>query len=147
MSLAVGRARLRPRLPGCRLSEARECGARAFGVLVIGRYRQMTMRAKQGCDTGKTAPICSIFAETPRRMPFSLCSGNRKQKYVEGWVEFADKRKAKRIALSLNNTPIGAPFSLCELPWQARAVFIDPSAVPSCLRPRCCTTLVMLHGL
>jgi hypothetical protein len=80
-------------------------------------------------------------------MPCSLCSGNRKQKYVEGWVEFADKRKAKRIALSLNNTPIGAPFSLCELPWQARLVFIDPSAVPSCLRPRCCTTLVMLHGL
>ncbi|XP_066274340.1 activator of basal transcription 1-like [Branchiostoma lanceolatum] len=30
----------------------------------------------------------------------------QRQNFVEGWVEFRDKRLAKRIALSLNNTPI-----------------------------------------
>jgi ESF2/ABP1 family protein len=33
--------------------------------------------------------------------------GNKKQLYGEGWVEFADKGIAKRIASSLNNTAIG----------------------------------------
>eukprot|EP00980_Cylindrotheca_fusiformis_P029505 scaffold23496_cov188-Cylindrotheca_fusiformis.AAC.3 len=28
------------------------------------------------------------------------------KRYIEGWVEFANKRKAKHIAASLNNTPI-----------------------------------------
>lgn len=28
------------------------------------------------------------------------------KRYVEGWVELANKRKAKHIAQSLNNTPI-----------------------------------------
>ena len=30
--------------------------------------------------------------------------GNRKKCYTEGWVEFADKKVAKRVALSLNCT-------------------------------------------
>ena len=33
--------------------------------------------------------------------------GNRKKCFTEGWVEFADKRRAKRIASTLNNTPMG----------------------------------------
>eukprot|EP01102_Stenamoeba_stenopodia_P018389 TRINITY_DN6734_c0_g1_i1.p1 TRINITY_DN6734_c0_g1~~TRINITY_DN6734_c0_g1_i1.p1 ORF type:complete len:248 (-),score=60.70 TRINITY_DN6734_c0_g1_i1:40-699(-) len=33
--------------------------------------------------------------------------GNRKKNFTEGWVEFADKRIAKRVAYSLNNTNIG----------------------------------------
>jgi len=33
--------------------------------------------------------------------------GNKKKCFTEGWVEFADKRRAKRIASTLNNTPIG----------------------------------------
>lgn len=33
--------------------------------------------------------------------------GNRKKNYTEGWVEFADKRIARRVAISLNNTNIG----------------------------------------
>lgn len=28
--------------------------------------------------------------------------------YTEGWVEFRDKRIAKRVAASLHNTPMGA---------------------------------------
>ena len=33
--------------------------------------------------------------------------GNRKQKYTDGWVEFAKKSTAKRVAKSLNGTPVG----------------------------------------
>ncbi|CEM37995.1 unnamed protein product [Vitrella brassicaformis CCMP3155] len=33
--------------------------------------------------------------------------GNRKRRFVDGWVEFLDKRVAKRVAASLNNTPVG----------------------------------------
>ncbi|XP_003383402.1 PREDICTED: pre-rRNA-processing protein esf2-like [Amphimedon queenslandica] len=39
-----------------------------------------------------------------RRVKFG---GNRKQNYTEGWVEFKDKRIAKRVALMLNNTNVG----------------------------------------
>lgn len=33
--------------------------------------------------------------------------GNKKRCYTEGWVEFTDKRIAKRVALSLNCTKMG----------------------------------------
>ena len=33
--------------------------------------------------------------------------GNRRVNYTEGYVEFEDKRVAKRVALSLNGTPMG----------------------------------------
>ena len=33
--------------------------------------------------------------------------GNKKKSFSEGWVEFEDKRRAKRIASTLNNTPMG----------------------------------------
>ena len=33
--------------------------------------------------------------------------GNTRKKYVEGWIEFEDKKLAKRVAESLNNTKIG----------------------------------------
>ncbi len=33
--------------------------------------------------------------------------GNRRVKHTDGWVEFARKSVAKRVALALNNTPIG----------------------------------------
>uniref|UniRef100_M4BY25 RRM domain-containing protein n=1 Tax=Hyaloperonospora arabidopsidis (strain Emoy2) TaxID=559515 RepID=M4BY25_HYAAE len=33
--------------------------------------------------------------------------GNRRQKYTEGWIEFEDKKVAKRVAKLLNTMPIG----------------------------------------
>eukprot|EP01047_Picozoa_sp_COSAG01_P064255 COSAG01_NODE_8470_length_2774_cov_1.635888_5_plen_233_part_00 len=33
--------------------------------------------------------------------------GNSKKKYIDGWVEFRDKKVAKSVAQSLNATPIG----------------------------------------
>eukprot|EP00604_Paraphysomonas_vestita_P003364 CAMPEP_0174821010 /NCGR_PEP_ID=MMETSP1107-20130205/5241_1 /TAXON_ID=36770 /ORGANISM="Paraphysomonas vestita, Strain GFlagA" /LENGTH=261 /DNA_ID=CAMNT_0016037523 /DNA_START=42 /DNA_END=824 /DNA_ORIENTATION=+ len=36
-----------------------------------------------------------------------IAGGNGSKQFVEGWIEFADKKVAKRIAQSLNNTPMG----------------------------------------
>ena len=33
--------------------------------------------------------------------------GNRKQKFIEGWIEFEKKSTAKRCAMMLNNQQIG----------------------------------------
>ena len=33
--------------------------------------------------------------------------GNKRRNYTEGWVEFADKKVAKAVAVTLNNTPVG----------------------------------------
>ena len=35
--------------------------------------------------------------------------GNKKKSYTEGWVEFADKKRALRISRTLNNTPMATP--------------------------------------
>jgi ESF2/ABP1 family protein len=37
--------------------------------------------------------------------------GNASKQFTEGWIEFADKKVAKQVAESLNNTPIGGPKS------------------------------------
>uniref|UniRef100_A0A914X4F1 Activator of basal transcription 1 n=1 Tax=Plectus sambesii TaxID=2011161 RepID=A0A914X4F1_9BILA len=34
-------------------------------------------------------------------------TGKKRKKFSEGWVEFKDKKLAKRVAASLNNTPVG----------------------------------------
>lgn len=33
--------------------------------------------------------------------------GNKKTKYVEGWVEFEDKKLARQLAAALNGTQVG----------------------------------------
>ncbi len=35
--------------------------------------------------------------------------GNKKKSFTEGWVEFADKKRAMRIARTLNNTQMMPP--------------------------------------
>ena len=37
--------------------------------------------------------------------------GNKRPKFVDGWVEFCDKKIAKRVALNLNGETIGGPKS------------------------------------
>ncbi|KAK2951609.1 putative Pre-rRNA-processing protein esf2 [Blattamonas nauphoetae] len=48
----------------------------------------------------------NLESNESRRMRIQK-GGNRKHRYVDGWVEFLDKRMAKLVALSLNNTPVG----------------------------------------
>ncbi|XP_013402130.1 activator of basal transcription 1 [Lingula anatina] len=47
--------------------------------------------------------IGRIFLQPDQRTP----KGKKARLFTEGWLEFADKRIAKRVALSLNNTQIG----------------------------------------
>ncbi len=44
--------------------------------------------------------------EPPTCMPL-LCHGPTGKNFTEGWVEFEDKRRAKRAALALNGQPMG----------------------------------------
>ena len=37
--------------------------------------------------------------------------GNKRKKFTEGWVEFSDKRVARRVAATLNNCPVGGKKS------------------------------------
>lgn len=50
-----------------------------------------------------------IAEEDPiKRKKRKESGGNGSKQFTEGWVEFADKKIAKKVALSLNNTSIGA---------------------------------------
>jgi ESF2/ABP1 family protein len=48
--------------------------------------------------------IGRIYLQAEKRR---LKDGKKLKKFSEGWVEFADKKLAKRVAASLNNTPVG----------------------------------------
>jgi len=37
----------------------------------------------------------------------TLASGKKEKRFVEGWIEFKDRKLAKRVAISLNNTMVG----------------------------------------
>ncbi|BFZ58473.1 RNA-binding ATPase activator esf2 [Savitreella phatthalungensis] len=38
--------------------------------------------------------------------------GNKRRRYVEGWIEFADRRRAKLVARTLNTRPVGSTASV-----------------------------------
>ena len=48
--------------------------------------------------------------------------GSGRKLFIEGWIEFKDKRVAKAVALSLNNTTIGN-----DINWFA-TILGDPGA-------------------
>jgi ESF2/ABP1 family protein len=45
------------------------------------------------------------------RLKRKKMGGNKRQKFIDGWVEFCDKKIAKRVALNLNGEPIGGAKS------------------------------------
>jgi hypothetical protein len=59
-----------------------------------------------GCALG-----CLCIADA-LRVKRKRLGGCRKQKFTDGWVEFADKSIARRVAEALNNTEIGMCDSL-----------------------------------
>lgn len=59
--------------------------------------------------------LCLWYADqfVRRKKKAAASAGGKKRAkyskdYTEGWVEFRDKRVAKRVAASLHNTPMGA---------------------------------------
>lgn len=67
-----------------------------------GRIRSASSSLLVGRAAHCTAPQDASIRK--RRIKFG---GNRKMKYSEGWVEFLDRRLAKRVAYTLNGTSVG----------------------------------------
>ncbi|XP_021552515.1 activator of basal transcription 1 isoform X2 [Neomonachus schauinslandi] len=91
-------------------SEEAACGAKKRvvpGIVYLGhlppRFRPLHVRN-----------LLSAYGEVGRVFfqPEAAAGGKERSKYskdyTEGWVEFRDKRVAKRVAASLHNTPMGA---------------------------------------
>ena len=52
-------------------------------------------------------PFVSSFSDVAVRKKRKKHGGSGRKLFTEGWIEFKDKRAAKAVALSLNNTTIG----------------------------------------
>jgi len=50
------------------------------------------------------------MVETSKRKFRIKIGGNKNIKFTEGWVEFKDKKVARMVALSLNNTKMSLKF-------------------------------------
>lgn len=57
-------------------------------------------------DFGTVTRVYLVEEDAAVRRRRRKLSGNGSKRHTEGWVEFANKSTAKRIAASLNNTPI-----------------------------------------
>lgn len=57
-------------------------------------------------EFGEVTRVYLVEEDKSVRKRRQKASGGGGKRYVEGWVEFQDKRIAKRVAQSLNNTPI-----------------------------------------
>jgi len=55
-------------------------------------------------ELSRFGQIGRIFLQAEKRRDRE---GKKRKRYVEGWVEMGDKKLAKRVAASLNNTPVG----------------------------------------
>merc|ERR1719361_279905 len=56
---------------------------------------------------GKTLRIYLAPEDKTQRVARKRRGGSKKLKYTEGWVEFEDRKIARRVAGTLNGTPIG----------------------------------------
>lgn len=80
------------------------------GVVYLSRVPPYMKPEKVKHLLGRHAEIGRVFLtpEDPAvRAKRKSMGGNKRQNYVDGWVEFADKRNAKRVASELNTTQIG----------------------------------------
>lgn len=83
---------------------------RKRGVVYISRIPPRMGPSKVKALLGEFGVVTRIYLEEEdksvrkRRQKASGSSGGKR--YTEGWVEYEDKRVAKRVATALNNTPI-----------------------------------------
>lgn len=68
-----------------------------------GRLRRML---SQYADVGRVYLVPEPDARRQRR---KKAGGDRGKRYEEGWIEFKDKKEAKRVARGLNATKMGGP--------------------------------------
>ena len=80
------------------------------GVVYIGRVPPLMTPVKMRQALKAYGEVTKLFlAKEPnfRALKRKQAGGNGRIRYVEGWVEFADKKVAKAIAKMLNNNPMG----------------------------------------
>jgi len=65
-------------------------------------YRMTAKRVRE--IFSQYGEIGRIFLQPEIR---TLASGKKEKRFVEGWIEFNDRKLAKRVAVSLNNTMVG----------------------------------------
>ncbi len=65
------------------------------------------------------------FTEGIIELHFAMFLASQHKPWIVGWVEFADKRVAKRVAQGLNNTQIGGKKSsrYYDDIWSIKVVF------------------------
>ncbi|KAJ2783479.1 hypothetical protein H4R18_001688 [Coemansia javaensis] len=56
---------------------------------------------------GEVGRVYLVEEDDKRRKRRVKGGGNRRRQYVEGWIEFGNKKYAKAVASMLNNTPMG----------------------------------------
>jgi ESF2/ABP1 family protein len=57
-------------------------------------------------DFGEVTRVYLVEEDAAARKRRRKLSGNGSKRYLEGWIEFASKKRAKNVAASLNNTPM-----------------------------------------
>jgi ESF2/ABP1 family protein len=80
------------------------------GVVYISRVPPYMKPEKVRHLLSKHGEILRIFLspEDPAiRKKRKMMGGNKRQSYVDGWVEFADKKVARQVVSMLNTRPIG----------------------------------------
>ncbi|KAK1928824.1 Pre-rRNA-processing protein esf2 [Phytophthora citrophthora] len=80
------------------------------GVVYIARVPPFMKPEKLRHLLGKYGELNRIYLVPEDRVLHKKrvsAGGNRRQKYTEGWIEFEDKKVAKRVAKMLNTTQIG----------------------------------------
>ena len=80
------------------------------GVIYISRVPPYMKPEKVRHLLSKHGEVLRIYLtpEDPAiRKKRKMMGGNKRQSYVDGWVEFADKKIAKQVASMLNTQPIG----------------------------------------
>jgi len=90
-SVAAGKSKKRRRPISCGIVYLSSIPYR----LTVGRIRETL---SQYGELGR------VYLQSEVRMN---AAGKKERNYTEGWIEFKDKRIAKRVAVSLNNTPVG----------------------------------------
>ena len=83
---------------------------RKRGVLYVARIPPKMTPTKIKSLLSEFAEVTRVYLveedPTVRKRRKKMHGGSGGKRYVEGWVEFSSKKKAKHIAQSLNNTPI-----------------------------------------
>ncbi|VDK45325.1 unnamed protein product [Anisakis simplex] len=74
------------------------------GIIYFQSLPPLFTVSKMRDEMSKLGEVGRIYLQAEKRRN---SMGKVRKRFVEGWVEFKDKRLAKRIAASLNATPVG----------------------------------------